>query len=352
MDCDGGGGVGFGQIDAVAKRGRRRQVEHVVGDVVVERRREPDASEVVHDALHGAEVTDAPCVEENDEVEHVEDRRRRLVDRGHDRAPRRRQRFQLRDDCVRRGRVEPRRGLVEHQHGGIEKELVGHRDAFLLTARNAGSKAGKGDAADVSVGALEQPERDEQSLDARKLLGLGHLAREPHQGCKLERLAHRLLREEMVLLEHVADLALGRRSRNPVTEDNGSLCGLKAAAQDLEKGRLASSRRAENGDHCPRRNAPRDPFENLQRLAVETRGRVAQIFESQIEWLGARLDLKARSSTHVCSARGLHHLCVVALVLRRRRNNGHRAGHDPGLHCDLLVQRVAVRVRVAVLHGW
>src|SRR5262249_28507859 len=191
-------------------------------------------------------------------------------------------------------RVEVSRRLVGEKDQGTVDERASDRDALLLAARQLGWEV---------CGLLRQPDEIEDLRDLRS-----HDVLRPADDLERERdvLVDRLVREQLEVLEHAADVAaqlrdLPRAQAADVTpgDEHPALGGHFVAKQQLEEGGLAGAGRADEEDELALQDLERDVPECEDVAFV----RLVDVFETNHEKSGIPVAIRR--------------LCVIRL-----RNDG------------------------------
>ena len=234
-------GLAVGQHDAATlvavvdvgcahRSGEHRAVADEAGDEAVGRH-------LVH-ARHGVDLLDLAVVEHRDAIRH----RQRLalvvrhVDEGH--AELAVQVLQLDLHVLAQLLVERAERLVHQHELRVEHERAGQRDALLLAARELARQA---------VGHALQAHHVERARDALSLLGFRDAAHRQRVG---DVLPDGEVREQRVVLEHHAEVALVRRgSRDRLAVEHDVAGGRRLeAGEHHQRRRLARARRTEQGE--------------------------------------------------------------------------------------------------------
>jgi hypothetical protein len=158
--------------------------------------------------------------------------------------------------------VERREGLVHQDQPRLEDHGAGERDALALAA---------GELADAALLVAGEVDHRECGTDA---LGIGRFRQAPGPQREGDVLADIHVREQRVVLEDDADVALVGRGEGDVAaaEQDRAGRGLDEAAEDAEQRGLAGAGGAEQRDEFLRRDVERDVVQRPHR-SVDLAGR-------------------------------------------------------------------------------
>ena len=234
-------GVGA-QVDVVLRRARER------------RHRRAESLEVREGRRGGAEVERAPFRREQAELaDGGEGLGGGLVEREDD-GLLGRQRAQRAHHLERAARVEPRRGLVEHEHRRRVQELHRERRALALSSGNTAQLAGGPGLADERRCHRRQAERRQQRLEPRVVGGrFGGRDRAPssvERRAKLEVLEDSEAGEEMVGLRHEAGLRRRVGVVRPPVQLHRAALRLCVPGEHRQQSRLAAAGSAHQRDEA------------------------------------------------------------------------------------------------------
>ena len=120
---------------------------------------------------------------------------------------------------------------------------------------------------------------------ARTFSGQSRLRQPPRAQREGDVLADVHVREQRVILEHDADVALVRRHEGDVAvaEMDRAGRGLDEAAEDAEQRGLSGPRRPEQRDELTRRDLERDVIERADRVVILARGPDVDAFSALVQ---------------------------------------------------------------------